>query len=183
MISAYRLHQISSQHLKVPPCFTGKMLKITKIIVVLRLAEAHQADEEKGELREISLLTVDISDLLCSLARNDLKLHHSPGGPAHHAGVVPGVGVGGARDVEARLSTRNQEISSYTATDKRPSDRQSRLYISNSKWESKVLRQNTSKTITLFLLFQCHNSASDCLSSKLYTQAVRPQYFPPYILA
>ena len=82
------------------------------------LPDCHQTDDEKGKLGEVPLLTVDISDLLRRLSRDDLELHHGPGGPAHHAGVVPGVGVGGARDVEARLSARHQEISSNTARER-----------------------------------------------------------------
>ena len=39
-----------------------------------------------------------------------------PSSPAHHAGVVAGVGVGGARDVKARLGSGHLEVRPHTAT-------------------------------------------------------------------
>ena len=63
---------------------------------------------------EVPLLTVDISDLLRRLSRDDLELHHGPGGPAHHAGVVTGVPVPGTSNVQPGLSSVNQEVSPHT---------------------------------------------------------------------
>ena len=78
------------------PHFTGQMLKITKKFLCQFSCQAtsppsvlsttlrplagggEEADQEDDEARQPPLLSVDIPDLLGSLARDDLELNDSP---------------------------------------------------------------------------------------------------------